>query len=104
MQTRTPAWEPAVDRPHPRRCDGPRDRWWTFRPPIPFQEGWPVVWVRSALLELAQQASRRDRIARALEGLEDLEGRLARGRSRLRTPADPFWRAHAGQFCVALKA
>jgi transposase len=88
IQSRTPAWELAVDRPHPRRRDGPRDRWWVFRHPIPSQEGWPVIWVRSDLLELAQQASRRERIARAIQALEELEGRLTRGRSRLRMPAD----------------
>jgi transposase len=88
IQTRTPAWELAIDRPNPRLRDGPRNRWWVFRHPIPSQEGWPVVWVRSALLELTQQASRRNRIARAIDALEDLEARLARGRSRLRTPAD----------------
>jgi hypothetical protein len=89
IQTHDPAWELAEDRPHPRRrADGPRDRWWVFRYPIPSQEGWPVIWVSSALLALSQQANRRERIAKALEGLENLAGRLARGRSRLKDKAE----------------
>ncbi len=84
IQTHEPAWEIAVDRPHPRRADGPRDRWWVFRYPIPSREGWPVVWVHSSLLALTQQNSRRERIAKAVQELQDLEARLARGRSRRR--------------------
>jgi transposase len=88
IQTHEPEWTLAVDRPHPRRSEGPRDRWWVHRSPLPSQEGWPVIWVWSSLLALQQQASRRDRLARAHDALEDLDARLARGRSRLRTPAD----------------
>lgn len=88
IQTHEPEWTLAVNRPHPRRQDGPRDRWWVHRSPLPSQEGWPVIWVWSSLLALKQQASRRDRIARARDALEDLDARLLRGRSRMRTPAD----------------
>lgn len=84
VQTHTPAWELAIDRPHPRRAAGPRDRWWVFRHPLPSREGWPVIWVSSALLALHQQRSRRERIAKAQEALDDLATRLGRGRSRLR--------------------
>ena len=84
IQTHKPAWELAVDRPHPRRKDGPRDQWWVFRYPIPSQEGWPVIWVYSSLLALSQQSRRRERIAKAKQELEDLQARLAGGRSRLR--------------------
>jgi transposase len=88
IQTHEPDWTLAVDRPNPRRADGPRDRWWVYRSPLPSQEGWPVIWVWSSLLALKQQASRQDRIARARDALEDLDARLVRGRSRMRTPAD----------------
>jgi len=84
IQTHKPGWELAVDRPHPRRKAGPRDRWWVFRYPIPSQEGWPVIWVYSSLLALSQQSRRREQIARAEQELEDLQARLAGGRSRLR--------------------
>lgn len=88
IQTHKPDWELAVDRPHPRRKGGPRDRWWVFRYPIPSQEGWPVIWVYSSLLALSQQSRRRERIARAEQELEDLEARLAGGRSRLRKKSE----------------
>jgi transposase len=88
IQTHEPAWELAVDRPHPRRADGPRDRWWVFRHPLPSREGWPVIWVHSALLALHQQSNRRERIAKAQEALDDLAARLVRGRSRLRQKAE----------------
>jgi transposase len=84
IQTHEPAWELVIDRPHPRRKHGPRDRWWVFQAPLPSEEGWPVIWVRSSLLLLAQQHSRRERLAKAEEELEKLQQRLAGGRSRLR--------------------
>ncbi len=84
LQTHEPAWELAVDRRNPRRRGGPRDRWWVFRHPLPSQEGWPVIWVKSSLLGLSQQQSRRERIARATDELTDLATRLRERRSRLR--------------------
>jgi transposase len=84
LQTHEPVWEPAADRPNPRRRRGPRDRWWVFRHPIPSQEGWPLIWVKSSLLALSQQQSRRERIARATDELTDLAARLRERRSRLR--------------------
>ena len=86
IQTHEPDWTPVWDRPHPRRRGGPRDRWWVFRYPLPSREGWPVIWVYSALLALRQEQSRRERLARAYEALEALNAKLAgprpRGRSR----------------------
>jgi transposase len=88
IQTHEPVWDLAVDRRNPRRRGGPRDRWWVFRHPLPSQEGWPVVWVKSSLLSLTQQQSRRERIARATDDLTDLATRLRQRRSRLRERRD----------------
>jgi transposase len=84
IQTNQPSWELAWDHPNPRRKHGPRDRWWVFRYPVPSREGWPVIWVYSALLERHQDQGRRDRIAAALEELAQLKQRLANPRTRLR--------------------
>jgi transposase len=84
LQTHEPEWQLVVDRPHPRREDGPRDRWWVFRAKLPSREGWPVIWIHSALLRLAQHESRRDRIARAGDALDDLARALASRRTRRR--------------------
>ena len=88
IQTHEPEWDLVVDRPHPRREDGPRDRWWVFRSKLPSREGWPVIWVHSALLRLAQHESRRDRIARAGDALDDLARALASRRTRRRERAE----------------
>ncbi len=87
LQSHQPDWELAVDRPHPRRRRAPRDRWWVVRAPLPSLEGWPVVWVKSALLALAQHTSRQDRLAAATEALEALDRVLLAGRGR--TPKTP---------------
>lgn len=82
LQTHEPAWELVRDRPNPRRRGGPRDRWWTFRESIPSAEGWPIVWVRSALSALRQEQARRERIAVAEEALEEMRVKLAAPRGR----------------------
>ena len=82
LQTHDPAWELVRDRPNPRQRGGPRDRWWTFRESIPSAEGWPIVWVRSALLALHQEQSRRERIAVVEEALEELRAKLASPHAR----------------------
>ena len=85
IQTHEPQWEPVWDRPHPRRRGGPRDRWWVCRAQLPSREGWPVVWVHSALLALRQEHSRRERLARAVQELQDFDGKLAGQRPRRRS-------------------
>jgi len=88
IQTHEPDWEPVWDRPNPRRRGGPRDRWWVFRYPVPSREGWPVIWVYSALLALHQAHRRRERIARAIQELEDFNSKLGSPRARKRARAD----------------
>ena len=85
IQTHEPEWELVWNRAHPRRKGGPRDRWWVFRYPIPSREGWPVIWIRSTLLALKQQQSRRERLARAMQDLDKLNGQLAGPRPRLKS-------------------
>lgn len=84
LQTHEPAWALVWDRPNPRRRGGPRDRWYVCPAPLPSREAWPVIWVRSALLALRQEQSRRERLAAALDALTDLQRRLRSPKSRLR--------------------
>ena len=88
LQTNEPDWELVWDRPNPRRRYGPRDRWWVCKDPLPSAEVWPIIWVRSALLERHQEHSRRDRLARAKEELAEIKRRLAGPRSRLRKASE----------------
>jgi transposase len=85
IQTHEPAWELVWDRPNPRRKGGPRDRWYVWPAPLPSREAWPVIWVRSSLLALRQEQSRRERLATAIDALTDLQRRLRSAKSRLRT-------------------
>jgi len=86
IQDHEPAWEKVLDRPHPRKKGGLRDRWWVFLASLPSAEGWPVVWVRSTLLGLRWAQSRRERIARAEHEFErlatSLDGKRPRRRSK----------------------
>jgi transposase len=88
IQTHTPDWTCVWDRPHPRRADGPRDRWFVFRAPLPSAEGWTIVWVWSTLLTLRQETRRKRNMAAASEELTSLRERLAGPRARLRRAAD----------------
>lgn len=87
IQTNTPNWELVWDRPNPHHSDGPRDCWYVYRAELPSQEAWPIVWVWSALLTLHQTARRHHNIAAAIEKLQQLRGRLASARARLRGAA-----------------
>jgi transposase len=85
IQKHEPAWELVWDRPNPRRASGPPDRWWVFRSPVPSREGWPVIWVHSALLALRQERTRQERLARAIESLQEINARLLGPRPRRRS-------------------
>ena len=88
IQTHTPDWELAWDRPNARHSDGPRDRWCVFRQQLPSMEVWPITWVWSTLLTLHQRAARDRRLAGATDELEQLHRRLAGARARLRGAAE----------------
>jgi transposase len=75
-------WELVIDRRHPRRRRGPRDRWYVWRATLPSKESWPVTWVFSELLALRQEATRRENLARAQQELDRLRQRLEDRRPR----------------------
>jgi transposase len=88
VQSHTPAWEKVWDRPNPRRRGGPRDRWFVCRAPLPSREAWPVTWVWSPLLALHQEQGRRERLAAAMQELDDLQARLGNPKARLKKAAE----------------
>jgi len=88
IQTNTPEWECVWDRPNPRYNDGPRDRWFVYRAPLPSAEAWSIVWVWSTLLTLRQEARRQRNIAAATEEFQQLRNRLAGPKTRLRGATD----------------
>lgn len=85
LQTHEPQWTPVWDRPNARRRGGPRDRWWVFHYPLPSREGWPVIWVYSALLATRQEHIRRQRLAQAHQALQALNTKLTGPRPRRRS-------------------
>ena len=88
IQSHEPPWEMVRDEENPRRKDGPRNRWRAFKYHLPSKEGWPVIWLWSALLALHQEQSRRERIAKAEEQLGELQAQLTGSRSRRRSQED----------------
>jgi transposase len=95
LQSHEPDWQLVRDEPNSRRRGGPRDRWWAFRASLPSREGWPVVWVYSALSALRQASRRRERIARVSEEIDALNAKLAGAHSRRHKHADIEQRVEA---------
>ena len=88
IQDHEPAWEKVWDRENPRHKGGPRDQWFVWKYHLPSREGWPVIWVFSHLLRHKQAQSRRGRIARAEQELNDLAQHHLHGRPRKRAQAE----------------
>lgn len=82
LQSHTPAWQLVWNRPHPRRKDGPRDRWYVHLSELPSAETWPIVWVWSTLLTQYHEENRRRRISAAVAALSALHERLIAPRPR----------------------
>ncbi len=98
IQHHEPPWEIVRDEANARRPDGPRNRWRAFKHHLPSKEGWPVIWLWSALLALHQEQSRRERIAKAEEQLGALQAQLTRAKSR---PTAASRRPRARTTCLA---
>jgi len=88
IQNNKPAWETVRHRRNPRRKDGPPDIWRVYRDPVPSKEGWPIVWLWSNLLELKQEHTRRERLAKAVYRLEKLQSQLEGPRPRRKSRLD----------------
>lgn len=84
IQNNGPDWETVIDRENPRGADKPRDVWRVWRSILPSREGWPIIWVFSSLKALQHADTRRQRIQRAQQRLEELSARLSSPKSRLR--------------------
>lgn len=95
IQRHEPPWEIVRDEENRRNKDGPRDRWRAFKHHLPSKEGWPVIWVWSALLALNQEHSRRERIAKAEEQLGELEAQLKGSKARRRSYEEVHQRVDA---------
>ena len=80
----TPCWTEAARRPSRRHTD-PDDVWWTTPAPWPSAEGYRIVWVRCSSKTSRDAEARRDRIARGIAALDDLNGRLASPKTRIKT-------------------
>lgn len=88
LQDYDPPWETVRRRRNPRREDGPPDVWRVYRDPVPSKEGWPIIWLWSNLLELKQEHSRRQRLAKAIHRLERLQASLEGPRPRRKSRQD----------------
>ncbi|EQD72715.1 Transposase-like protein, partial [mine drainage metagenome] len=78
-------WETVRRRPNPRRQLGLPDIWKAVESPIPAGDGFRLVWVWSSLMAEEDRETRGAKIAKALEGLEELEARLRSPRTKLRS-------------------
>jgi len=70
-----------------RRNGDPDDVWETTEAPWPSAEGYRIVWVRSSAKTTRDAEARRDRIARGIAALDDLNQRLASPKTRMKTAA-----------------
>jgi transposase len=81
-----PDWVQAHRRPAARLGD-PDVVWHTVEAPWPSAEGHRVLWVRSSAKITYDEQARTDRIARGVAALDDLNGRLASPKTRMKTVA-----------------
>ena len=81
-----PGWAETCRRPGRRQAD-PDEVWWTRAPPWPSAEGYRIVWVKSSSKVDRDAEARRDRIARGIAALDQLNTRLASPKTRIKTTA-----------------
>jgi len=81
-----PGWVEASRRPGRRQGD-PDEVWWTAVPPWPSAEGYRITWVKSSSKVDRDAEARRDRIARGIAALDQLNTRLASTKTRIKTTA-----------------
>ena len=86
IQTNQPAWTEAVRQPGQRIGDVDRV-WSTFPAPLPSAEGYRIIWVHSTVKAARDQHARRSRIEAGAAAIDDLAGRLAGPKTRLKTRA-----------------
>lgn len=79
-----PGWVQACRRPGRRQAD-PDEVWWTCTPPWPSAEGYRITWVKSSSKIDRDAEARRDRIARGIAALDQLNQRLASPKTRIKT-------------------
>jgi transposase len=79
-----PGWVQACRRPGRRQPD-PDEVWWTATPPWPSAEGYRITWVKSSSKVERDAEARRDRIARGIAALDQLNTRLASPKTRIKT-------------------
>jgi hypothetical protein len=79
-----PDWVEAARRPGPRIGDA-EQVWQVAEAPWPSAEGHRIMWVRSSAKIAYDAAARTDRIARGVAALDELNGRLASPKTRLKT-------------------
>jgi transposase len=79
-----PDWSHALRRPA-RRQDNPDDIWQVAPAPWPSAEGYRIVWVRSSAKTVRDAEARRERIARGIAALDELNQRLASPKRRIKT-------------------
>lgn len=78
-----PDWTEAMRR-SPPRLGAPEEIWWITEAPWPSAEGYRIVWVRSSSKIERDATSRRERIARGIAALDELNQRLASPKTRLK--------------------
>lgn len=79
-------WDEAHRRPGARHSH-PDEVWHTTPAPSPSAEGYRIIWVRSSSKIDRDAEARRARVAKGIAALDELNGRLASPKTRIRTVA-----------------
>jgi transposase len=86
IQTHQPQWAEAIRLPGERIGDPPRV-WSTFASPMPSAEGYRIIWVHSSVKAARDEHARRSRIQAGAAAIDELAGKLAGPKTRLKTRA-----------------
>ncbi len=85
LVTHEPGWAEAHRQPARRQTD-PDELWWVAPALWPSAEGYRIVWVKSSAKVDRDAEARRNRIARGIDALDQLNQRLASPKTRIKTP------------------
>jgi transposase len=86
IQTHRPPWAEAIRLPGERIGDPPRV-WSTFASPMPSAEGYRIIWIHSSIKAARDEHARRSRIQAGAAAIDELAGKLAGPKTRLKTRA-----------------
>ena len=85
LRTHDAPWVELLNKPNPRRQDGPPDIYRGYERPVRTVQGFRVLWIWSSQKEALDRKAREHRVQAADQALQELSERIGQPRKRLNT-------------------